>query len=537
MIITTMPDYPLTVRTIFDQGAKLYPNSQVITSLGDTKKQISFSEMALRVKSLAGALQNLGIKQGDCIGTLCWNIQEHLEIYFAVPAIGAILNALNPRFSLDQLVNIINQVENRIIIVDYSFIPLLEKIVEKLPSVEKIIVINSSVAGKANYFDYEELIANTPSENFVFPEIDEHSPASICFTSGTTGDPKGIVYSHRSEYLHIVMETSAAAMAFTERDRILMTAQMFHSNAWGMPYSAWLVGADIIFPGRSLEIGNLCRLIESEKITYSAGVPVIWNEIINYAEKNNIYLGSLREIMCGGSAPSRNLIERFKSNHQVKMIQVFGMVETGSAVVLSHPPKDTLGKDDLDWQAMTGKILPFSEFRIMDGDKELEWDGKSVGEIQIRGPFVTKGYLNNENSDSFQDDWLRTGDLGTINKQGYLQITDRTKDVIKSGGEWISSVALENALMSHPQVLQAAVIAIPDEKWSERPLACVVLKENEKVSPLELKNFLKDNFQKWWVPEKWAFLTEIPLTPTGKINKKLLREKFSSNQMEIVTAL
>lgn len=533
-MLTTMPDFPLTVTQLFEHGAKIYHNSEVITSLGRQTNRISFKELSFRVKKLAAALHKLGVKQGDCVGTLCWNTQEHLETFFAVPSMGAILSPLNIRFSPEQLVYSINQTKTRIIIVHDSLVPALAGIRHNLTFIEHIIVVGGITDGSLkDVLIYEKLLAGEKAE-YQFPDIDERTAASVCFTGGTTGQPKGVVYSHRSEYLHSITENSAAGFGLSERDRVLLITPMFHANAWGMPYSAWVSGADLILPGRSMQPEDLCRLIETERPTYSGAAPIIWKSVLDYAEIHKYDMSSLREVICGGSATPRSLIEGFQEKLGVRMVQAWGMVETSSAGAISHPPKNTTA-EDYQWRAKTGRIVPGFEFRLVHENKELMWDGKSIGEIQVRGAWITASYLNLVHLDDFQDGWLRTGDIGTIDPIGFIQITDRIKDVIKSGGEWISSVTLENCLISHQDISEAAVIAIPHEKWGERPLAFVVLKGRREISAAELKVFLENKVAHWWLPEDWAFIEEMPRTNMGKINKKLLREKYELGEFNLIS--
>lgn len=531
---STMQDWPLTITAIFNRGAKVYADSQVATYEGDTTRRASFAEVASRVERLAAALTRLGVKEGERVATFCWNTQEHLEAYLAVPSMGAVLHALNIRLFPEQLAYVINHAEDRIVIVDDSLIPLFAQVKDELKTVERVIVVGDGDAALLgdDVLRYEELIA-AEETGFAWPEIDERAAAAMCYTTGTTGQPKGVVYSHRSEFLHAF--ALCAAFGLNECDRVQPIAPMFHANAWGLPYAGWMTGADFLMPGRFLQAEPLCRMIAAERPTFSGAVPTIWNDILRYAENREVDLRSLRLVMCGGSAVPRVLMERLEQRHGVRVIQAWGMTETSPMASISFPPKNCLPEQDLDWRTKSGRIVPGVELRIMDGEKVLPWDGQSVGEIQVRGPWVTSSYYGDESRDKFHDGWLRTGDVGTVDAKGYIQITDRTKDVIKSGGEWISSVELENELMAHPDVIEAAVIGIPDERWDERPLACVVLKEGTATTANELCAFLETCVAKWWVPERWAFIAEIPKTSVGKFDKKVLRARREEGKLDVIS--
>jgi fatty-acyl-CoA synthase len=535
-MLSTMQDYPLTINVIFEHGRRVHSDSEVVTFMGDAARRASYGEMGKRVEQLAAALKRLGVKQGDRVGTFCWNSQEHLESYFAIPCMGAVLHTLNLRLFPEQLTYIINHAEDRAIIVDDSLVPLLARIAPELKTVEHYIVVGSGDASAlGDVLRYEEIIA-AESPGVEWPEIEERSAAAMCYTSGTTGNPKGVVYSHRSTYLHSLAVCSGSTFAFTEYDRILPIVPMFHANAWGLPYAGWFAGSDFIMPGRYLQAEALSRLMMSERPTFAGAVPTIWNDLLRYAETNPVDLSSLRMIICGGSAVPRSLMERFDQRFKVKIIQAWGMTETSPMCALAYPPKNYQAEQELDWRAKTGRIKHGVELRIMDGDTILPWDGQSVGEIEVRGPWITASYYGDDTPEKFHDGWLRTGDVGSVDSKGFIQITDRAKDVIKSGGEWISTVELENAIMGHPDVIEAAVIGVPDEKWDERPLACVVLKESSVMTAEHLRAFLAERVVKWWVPERWAFIKEVPKTSVGKFDKKVLRKRREHNELEIIEA-
>ncbi|HEY7545257.1 MAG TPA: long-chain-fatty-acid--CoA ligase, partial [Blastocatellia bacterium] len=401
-------------------------------------------------------------------------------------------------------------------------------------TVERYIVIGDGNASPlGDVLRYEELIANE-SADFDWPEIDERSAAAMCYTSGTTGNPKGVVYSHRSSFLHSMGVNAASVFGLTEHDRVLPIVPMFHANAWGLPYAAWMAGADFLMPNRFLQAEPLCRFIAWERPTFSGAVPTIWNDILRYAETHEVDFSSIRMIVCGGSAVPRILMEKFQERHDVKIIQAWGMTETSPLAAVAFPPKDSSFEDEMNWRVKTGRIKPGVELRITDGDKVLPWDGQAVGEIEVRGPWITGSYYLDDSPEKFDDGWLRTGDVGTVDEKGYIQITDRAKDVIKSGGEWISTVELENEIMAHEDVIEAAVIGVPDDKWDERPLACVVLREGATTTVDDLRGFLSLRVAKWWIPERWAFIAEVPKTSVGKFDKKVLRARRERNELEVM---
>lgn len=535
MIQSTMQDWPLTVTALFKHGAKVYADSEVATFEGSETRRASFAEVAQRVEKLAAALHRLGVEKSERVATFCWNTQEHLEVYLAVPSMGAVLHALNIRLFPEQLAYVINHAEDRIVIIDDSLIPLFAQVKDELKTVEHLIVIgdgDASVLGE-KVLRYEELLA-AEELGYEWPAIDELSAAAMCYTTGTTGQPKGVVYSHRSEFLHALAQCASSGFGVSEFDKVLPIAPMFHANAWGLPYSGWLTGADFLMPGKYLQAEPLCRMIATERPTFAGAVPAIWNEVLRYGEAHEIDLHSLRMVVCGGASVPRALMERFDERHGVRVVQAWGMTETSPMASIASLPKNCPKDEELDWRSKSGRIVPGIEVRCVNGDEVLPWDGQSVGEIQVRGPWVTGRYYGEESLEKFDDGWLRTGDVGTVNAKGYIQLTDRTKDVIKSGGEWISSVELENEIMAHPAVVEAAVIGVPDERWDERPLACVVLKEKDETSAGELCTFLESRVAKWWVPERWAFIAQIPKTSVGKFDKKVLRAEREAGKLSII---
>jgi fatty-acyl-CoA synthase len=530
---STMQDYPLTVNSLFEHGAKVYASSEVVTFDGTATRRASFAQVAARARKLASALHRLGVRPGERVGTFCWNTQEHLEAYFAVPCIGAVLHTLNLRLFPEQIAYIVNHAEDRVIIVDASLVPILAPIVPQLTSVEHFIVIGDPRAFPGPAHSYETLLSRENAD-FAFPAIDERSAAAMCYTSGTTGNPKGVVYSHRSIYLHSMASATASAFGLTCRDRALIVPSMFHANAWGIPHTGWWVGADLIFPGRFAQSEPLSRLIALEKPTFAGGVPTIWNDLARFAEAHPVDFSSFRLLIAGGSAVPRSLIERLQKRHGVRLVQIWGMTETGPLAALSHPPCACSIDEDIDWRTKTGRVLIGVDLRIVDAGQVLPWDGESIGEIEVRGPWVTGRYYKDDAPEKFDDGWLKTGDVGSVDPLGFIQITDRAKDVIKSGGEWVSSVELENQLMAHPDVIEAAVIAVSDERWDERPLACVVLKEGTQATLADLCVFLSERVVRWWLPERWAIIEEVPKTSVGKFDKKVLRQRLAEGSLQVV---
>jgi fatty-acyl-CoA synthase len=533
-MLSTMQDHPLVISDLFEHGRRVYADSEVVTFDGEGVRRATFAQVGERACRLAAALHRLGVRPEDRVGTFCWNSQEHLEAYLAVPSMGAVLHTLNIRLFPEQLAYVINHGEDRVILVDDSLVPVLARVAAQLRTVEHFVVIGTGDAtplGKV--LRYEDLLAKEEPA-YEWPELDERAAAAMCYTSGTTGDPKGVAYSHRSTYLHSMAATSGAAFALNEHDRVLLIVPQFHANAWGLPYAAWMAGADLIMPSRFLQAEAMCKLISLTRPTLSAAVPTIWSDVLRYAESHPIDLSSLRMVICGGSAVPRVLMERFEERHGLRIIQAWGMTETSPIAAIALPPRGIDPADEMDWRAKTGRVVPGVQMRIVDAEgKALPWDGEAVGEIEVRGPWITGAYYRDPAADKFDDGWLRTGDVGCIDAKGFVQITDRAKDVIKSGGEWISSVELENAIMAHPDVIEAAVIGVPDERWQERPLACVVLREGAATTPDALADALASRVARWWVPERWSFIDEVPKTSVGKFDKKVLRKQLAEGALDV----
>jgi len=533
---STMMDFPLTIGGIFRHGRLLYPDSEVITCEPGGSRKATYATVADRTERLAAALHRLGIKPGDRVGTFAWNTQEHLEGYLAIPSMGAVLHMLNIRLFPEQLEYVVNHGEDKVIIVEDNLVPLLAKVAPRLKTVRDYIVIGRGDASAlGEVLRYEELLA-AEKPGFPWPEVDERSAAAMCYTSGTTGNPKGVVYSHRSNYLHSIAACLPGNFGLKETDRFLPIVPLFHANAWGIPYAGWMTGCDFLMPGRFLQPEPLCAFVQTEKPTVSAAVPTVWLGVLNHLASKPADVSFLKTVICGGSAVPTSLIEQFKQRHGVQIIQAWGMTETSPLAAMGRPPRGTPPEQEMDYRSMTGRVAFGVELRLTDEDGRVQpWDGKSVGEIEVRGPWVTASYYGDNAPEKFHDGWLRTGDVGTVDPKGFIQITDRSKDVIKTGGEWISSVALECALMAHPDVLEAAVIAIPDPKWMERPLACVVLKPGATVTAEALRDFISDRIDmKWWTPEYWSFVPEVPKTSVGKFDKKVLRARHSQGELKVV---
>jgi fatty-acyl-CoA synthase len=530
---STMQDAPLSIRELFRHGAEVFPDSEVITFEGERARHTGYAKVAERVNRLAGALQKLGIGPGDRVGTLCWNHQEHIEAYFAIPCMGAVLHTLNLRLPPPQLAQIINHAQDRIVIVDDTLAPLLASVIGQCPSVEKVIVVGSGeVSGLSDTLAYETLLAES-SPTFAWPEIDERSAASMCYTTGTTGDPKGVAYSHRSVFLHSFAVW--ATFRLDDTGRLLIIVPMFHVNAWGTPYAGWMVGSDLLLPGRFLQPQGLCDFITQERPTFTGGVPTILTALLNHVQANGGDVSSIKTAVCGGSAVPATLIAAYRDVLGIELWQAWGMTETSPIAAIAFPPKGCAPEDEMLYRAKTGRVVPGVELRIVDDSGEVvAHDGEAVGEIEVRGPWITGSYYNADAPEKFHDGWLRTGDVGNIDSRGYVQITDRSKDVIKSGGEWISSVELETLLVGHPAVLDAAVVGVPDERWAERPLATVVLRPGMSATPEELREFLAPKVARWWLPERWAFVDELPKTSVGKLDKKVIRAEYAAGKYPVV---
>jgi fatty-acyl-CoA synthase len=526
-------DYQLTLRHVLERMRGMSGHKKVVT-LGDGgTRSATYAEVGERVDRLCRGLESLGIQQGQRVATFMWNSQEHLEIYMAVPCMGAVLHTINVRLFEEQLTYIANHAEDQVVFVDDSLVPVLEKVAPTFETVRHYVVVGDGDPGSLpNVIRYEELLA-AQQPGYDYPDLDERTAAGLCYTSGTTGNPKGVLYSHRSNILHCLGSALAETNSITGSDRVLPVVPMFHVNAWGLPYSCGMVGADLIMPSRFLQAEPLVKLIESERVTVSGAVPTIWMDVLRYADEHKPDLSSLRSVLCGGAAVPESLMRAFEERHGVRVLQGWGMTETSPLAAVARPPEGAEGEEHWRYRAATGRIMPLVEVRLIGDDgQEMPWDGESTGEIEIRGPWIAADYFNDPTgAEKFHDGWLRTGDIASIDPEGIIRITDRAKDLIKSGGEWISSVELENALMSHPGVSEAAVIAKPDERWTERPLACVVLCEGATCTADELREHLTEQVAKWWLPDEFAFIDEVPKTSVGKFDKKVLRKQLAEGKL------
>ncbi len=537
-----MMDYPLTIDRILEHAHRMFPHSRVSTKLPDgTMHRYTYTDLYHRVKRLAKVLGKLGVEPGDRVGTFAWNNYQHLELYYAVPCSGAVCHTLNIRLSPDQLAYIVNHAEDKVVFIDGSLVPLFEQVAGRLDCVEHYVLFNTGPGIETtlpNVLFYEDLMAGV-DEDFEWAVTDENAAAGMCYTSGTTGHPKGALFSHRSTYLHAVYTNQASALGFTERDVVLTIVPQFHVMAWGFPYSCAFAGADIVMPGSHLQPEALAEILSEEKVTVANGVPTIWTGVYHELKANPRDVSGVRALVIGGSALPRGMIEGYENDLGLNALHAWGMTEMSPLGTISSLQKHHLDlpkHEQLDVRAKQGYALGGVEMRIAnDEGHELPRDGATVGEVQVRGACVIKRYFKiDPGPEHFTGDgWFRTGDVGTISPDGYLQITDRTKDLIKSGGEWISSVDLENALMAHPHIMEAAVIAIPDEKWDERPLAAVVLGSKAgPVSAEDLRAYLAPNFAKYWLPDKFVFIDEVPKTSVGKFDKKVLRQRYTEGQLK-----
>jgi fatty-acyl-CoA synthase len=526
-------DYQLTLPAILRRAEQLYGYREIVTRRPDKSfHRHTFADFVSRSKKLAVALKKLGLEDGDRVGTLGWNTYQHLEAYFGAPCSGAVLHTLNPRLHEDDLSFIANHAEDRVMLVDETLVPVFQKFRERT-NVEHAIVVTESGDVPDGMISYEDLLADADEADFEYRDFDEKQAAAMCYTSGTTGRPKGALYSHRSTVLHSMMVAMGNTFALSERDCVLPVVPMFHVNAWGLPFASVLVGAKLMMPGPHLDPESMLEDLEQEEVTFTAGVPTVFLAVLQAldAEPGRYDLTKLRSMVIGGSAAPKGVIEAFEKRHGIDVVHAWGMTEMSPIGTVANLPTvvEALPEDEkLEYRAKQGNPVPFVEIRARGDEGFVPWDGKSLGELEVRGPWVAKRYYNApEGDDKFTDDgWFTTGDIVTIDEYGFIKITDRTKDLIKSGGEWISSVELENALMAHPAVSQAAVIAIPHEKWDERPLAAIVLKEGESATEEDLRAHLEKDFAKFWLPDAYEFVESIPMTATGKFQKLKLREQF-----------
>ncbi|MDX2601638.1 long-chain fatty acid--CoA ligase [Streptomyces caniscabiei] len=549
-MLSTMQDVPLLISRILTHGSSIHGTSQVITWTGEGEPdRRSYAEIGARAAQLAHALrEDLGVDGDERVATLMWNNAEHVEAYFAIPSMGAVLHTLNLRLPPEQLAWIVHHAADRVIIANGSLLPLLAPLLPHLKPVEHVVVAGpgdrSLLAGASvQVHEYEDLIAGKPT-TYDWPELDERTAAAMCYTSGTTGDPKGVVYSHRSIYLHSMQVNMAQSMGLTDADLSLVVVPQFHVNAWGLPHATFMTGVNMLMPDRFLQPGPLAEMIETLKPTHAAAVPTIWQGLLAELTARPREVSSLNQVTIGGSACPPALMEAF-DKLGMRVCHAWGMTETSPLGTIARPPAhvEPGSEEELTYRLTQGRFPASVEARLTGpGGERLPWDGESAGELEVRGPWIAGAYFGGQGAepirpeDKFSEDgWLKTGDVGTISPDGFLTLTDRAKDVIKSGGEWISSVELENALMAHPDVAEAAVVAVPDEKWGERPLATVVLKEGSTADFAALRSFLADegHIAKWQLPERWTIIESVPKTSVGKFDKKVLRRQYADGALDV----
>jgi fatty-acyl-CoA synthase len=532
-----MMNYPLLLTNFMQYAARYYPTKEIVSVYATGTFRYTYADWYKRTCQLAGALRSLGIKKGDRVASFSLNNHRHMELYFGVPCMGAVLHTLNIRLSAEHLVYIINHAEDRILFIDEDVYFLIEPYKDQLKTIEKYVIMSQTGVMPPTTLSpvvlYDDLIKEYP-ESYDFPvDRDENEPCLICYTSATTGDPKGVVYSHRGLVMHSF--ATGVTMGVQEKDCALHIVPMFHANAWGAPFVCTLRGMKQVLPGRQiLDMASLCRIIAEEKVTFSCGVPTIWIMLHSYLEQGGAHdFSSIRYLFSGGSAMPRHLIESYEQKYGVMLAQGYGATETSPVVTLSIPKSylETQSVDEnIDIRATAGMPIPGLDVKLINTEtgNEVRMDGKEMGEILVRGPWIASEYYKNpkQSAITYRDGWFHTGDIGTMNKEGYISLVDRTKDLIKSAGEWISSIDLENAIMGFPKVLEAAVISLPDDKWQERPLACVVPQPDaaKTITKEEIQDYLKDKVAKWWIPDEIVFMQELPKTSVGKFNKKKLRE-------------
>lgn len=547
-MLSTMQDVPLLISRILTHGSTIHGKSQVTTWTGEAEpRRRSFAEIGGRAAQLAHALRELGVEDGQATATLMWNNAEHVEAYLAIPSMGAVLHTLNLRLPAEQLIWIVNHAADRVVIVNGSLLPLLAPLLPHLPTVEHIVVsgpgdrslLDDIDGAGPQVHEYEELLAGRPT-SYDWPQLDERTAAAMCYTSGTTGDPKGVVYSHRSVYLHSMQVNMSESMGLTDKDTTLVVVPQFHVNAWGLPHAAFMTGVSMLMPDRFLQPAPLAEMIESEKPTHAAAVPTIWQGLIAEVTARPRDLSSMARVTIGGAACPPSLMEAY-DKLGVRLCHAWGMTETSPLGTMANPPAGLSAEEEWPYRVTQGRFPAGVEARLTGpGGELLPWDNESAGELEVRGTWIAGAYYGGAGGEDFrpadkfsEDGWLKTGDVGVISPDGFLTLTDRAKDVIKSGGEWISSVDLENALMAHPEVAEAAVVAVPDEKWGERPLATVVLKPGATADYAALKDFLARSVAKWQLPERWTIVESVPKTSVGKFDKKVIRKQYADGELDV----
>ncbi|SCG40976.1 fatty-acyl-CoA synthase [Micromonospora siamensis] len=539
-----MMDAPLQVARILEHGSTVHGTAEVVTWTGAEPRRTSYAEVGRDAARLAHALHDeLGVTGDERVATFMWNNAEHLVAYFAVPSMGAVLHTLNIRLFPDQVTYIANHAQDRVVIVDSTLIPLLAKAIGGMTTLRHVVVVGggdpapllAAAGGGLTVHRWDELLAGRP-DHYDWPAVDERDAAALCYTSGTTGNPKGVAYSHRSLYLHSLQICMPEGFGLGPTDRELAIVPMFHAMSWGLPYAAFLSGAALIMPDRFLQAAPIAEMIATERPTLAGAVPTIWNDLLAHLDSHDVDTSSLKEAIVGGSACPPALMHAFSERHGIEVVHAWGMTEMSPLGSVSRPPAGATGDDAWRYRYTQGRVPAGVQARIVGPLGEpLPADGTSVGELEVRGPWVTATYVGDDAPDEekFRDGWLRTGDVGTLSPDGFITLTDRAKDVIKSGGEWISSVELENALMAHPDVVEACVVGVPDERWGERPLATVVLREGAEVGVEELREFLAGTVARWQLPERWAVIDAVPKTSVGKFDKKVVRSRYADGGLAV----
>ena len=532
-----MMQYPLTLPRILDRARTFFPQKEVVTRVREGVHRCTYAELSERTNRLANVLTRLGVAPGDRVATFGWNTYRHLEAYWAIPSMGAVIHTVNIRLAPDDLTYIINHAGDKVLLVDEDLVPAIEAIADRLETVEHYVVMTDRPelsTSLPSALSYEALMAEAAT-SYRAPDLDEEAPAGLCYTSATTGRPKGVTYTHRGVVLHTMMQCMTDFIGLSERDVLLAVVPMFHANCWGTPFCCTMVGAKQVLPGVRPDPKAICELIQQERVTIALGVPTIWNGVLDYLEKSgeSYDFDSLRLVVSGGAAVPPSIVEAYEKRLGVRMLQAYGMTEATPLVSIANLKShlDGLTEDEkMGFKAKQGLLVPGLEMKVVDDSGgEVAWDGKGQGELLLRGPWIASEYYNDpRTAETFQDGWYRTGDIISVDEEGYIQIVDRAKDMVKSGGEWISSVDLETAIIAHPDVLEAAVIAIPHPQWQERPLACVVPNQGSQgtLTQESILSYLEGKFARWWLPDGVVFLDEIPKTSVGKFDKKVLRDRF-----------
>jgi fatty-acyl-CoA synthase len=535
-----MQDIPLTTNWIFARADRYYRNKEIVTRSAKSIDRCTVADVISEARKVAAFLDSAGVSPGGRVGTFAWNTARHLALYFAIPGTGRVMHTLNIRYFPEQLIYTVDHAEDEAIFVDRSLLPIFDKYLPKLSTVKYVVVMDDGadapLPDDPRVVRYEDVVGGADEVDFSDRVTEERQAAAICYTTGTTGNPKGVLYSHRSTWLHSQAVTSSNVFGLSDRDRVLPVVPMFHANAWGLPYACMMSGASMVMPGPDLSPGAIMDLLESEKVTITGGVPTIWMGMMPLLEGRD--LSALRMIICGGSAVPKSLSEAYREKIGLPILQAWGMTETsplGSVCIERGDFADASEDEKADIRATAGIAPPGIEVRIVDAEtrEDQPWDGESTGELEARGPWVARQYYRtDEPGEQFSaDGWLRTGDVASIDQYGYIRLVDRTKDLVKSGGEWISSVEIENQIMAHPKIAEAAVIAVPHPKWAERPLACVVVKDGEELTREDVLEFLRGRLTKWQVPDDVVFIDEVPKTSVGKFSKKTLRDKFAHYEL------